>query len=221
MTGRFLREAPLFRCYSARVETLVIVRHGATAWNASGYSQGRKDVPLSDDGRRQVALLRDALAGYRFDRVFSSPLLRARQTAEGIGYEPEVLPDLIEIDRGHWEGHPADEIQRRWGKLHKQWYDDPAGLAMPGGESFDDLWARAERVARRLEEVPGPTILVAAHKAFNRVLVAVLTGLPSKGVWQIPQPQACRTVLVRAGDGWRATSVGDVSHLPPELRSSS
>ena len=53
------------------------------------------------------------------------------------------------------------------------------------------------------------------------VLVAVMTGLPSKGVWQIPQPQASRNVLVRSGDGWTATQVGDVSHLPPELRSSS
>jgi len=203
------------------VETLVLVRHGATNWNASGYCQGRKDVPLSDVGRSQVELLRDELAGYRFDRVFSSPLLRARQTAEGIGYEPEVLPDLIEIDRGHWEGHDGEEIKRRWGKLHKEWYDDPAGLAMPGGESFDDLWARVERVARRLDDEPAATILAAAHKAFNRVLIAVMTGLPTKGVWQIPQPQACCNVLVRTDGGWKATRVGDVAHLPPELRSSS
>jgi len=92
---------------------------------------------------------------------------------------------------------------------------------MPGGEAFDDLWARAERVAAELEAGPGETILAAAHKAFNRVLVAVMTGLPSKGVWQIPQPQASRNVLVRSGDGWTATQIGDVSHLPSELRSSS
>ena len=203
------------------METLVLVRHGATVWNASGYCQGHKDVALSDVGTRQVELLRDKLSGYRFDQAFASPLLRAQQTAQGIGYEPEILPDLIEIDRGHWEGHEADEIQRRWGKLHKQWYDDPAGLAMPGGEAFDDLWARAERVAERLESEPGETILAAAHKAFNRVLVAVMTGLPSRGVWQIPQPQASCNVLVRTDAGWKATLVGDVAHLPAELRSSS
>ena len=221
MTGRFLREAPLSRCYPAGVDTLVLVRHGATVWNASGYCQGHKDVALSDVGQRQVELLRDELADYRFDRAFASPLLRAQQTAQGIGYEPEILPDLIEIDRGHWEGHEPDEIKRRWGKLHKQWYDDPAGLGMPGGESFDDLWVRAEQVARRLQEEPGGTILAAAHKALNRVLIAVMTGLPTKGVWQIPQPQASCNVLVRTDTGWNATLVGDVAHLPPELRSSS
>jgi len=203
------------------VDTLVLVRHGATAWNASGYCQGHKDVALSDTGKRQVELLREELSDYSFDRAYASPLLRARQTAQGIGYEPEVLPELIEIDRGHWEGHGPDEIQRRWGKLHKQWYVDPAGLGMPGGEAFDDLWARAGRVAAQLEQGPGEKVLAAAHKAFNRVLIAVMTGLPSRGVWQIPQPQACCNVLVRSGDGWTATRVGDVSHLPPELRSSS
>jgi probable phosphoglycerate mutase len=203
------------------VDTLVLVRHGATAWNASGYCQGHKDVALSDVGLEQVALLKDALSGYAFDRAVASPLLRAQQTARGIGYEPDVMPDLIEIDRGHWEGHQPDEIQRRWGKLHKQWYDDPKGLGMPGGETFDSLWERATRVAQELEQGPGDTILAAAHKAFNRVMVAVLTGLPTKGVWQIPQPQASYNVLVRTGDGWEATHVGDVSHLPPELRSSS
>ena len=92
---------------------------------------------------------------------------------------------------------------------------------MPGGETFDDFWARAERVAKRLEEEPGETVLAAAHKAMNRVLVAVMTGLPSKGVWQIPQPQASCNVLVRTDGGWKAELVGDVAHLPPELRSSS
>jgi len=194
-------------------------------WRHAEAEEGQPDLErkLTAKGRRQA----QHVAAWLLQRLpskftlLSSPAVRARQTAEGIGYEPEVLPDLIEIDRGHWEGHEADEIQRRWGKLHKQWYDDPTGLAMPGGEAFDDLWARAGRVARRLEQEPGATILAAAHKAMNRVLVAVMTGLPSKGVWQIPQPQACCNVLVRTDDGWKATRVGDVSHLPPELRSSS
>ncbi|MHC4952649.1 MAG: histidine phosphatase family protein [Planctomycetota bacterium] len=203
------------------MKTLVLVRHGATAWNASGYCQGHKDVALSDDGKRQVEFLANALSDYRFDRAVASPLLRARQTAQGIGYEPEILPDLIEIDRGHWEGHEPDEIKRRWGKLHKAWYDDPKGLSMPGGEAFDDLWARAARVAKELEDGPGDTVLACAHKAFNRVLVAYMTGLPSKGVWQIAQPQTGCNILVRENSLWRATKVGDVSHLPPELRSDS
>ena len=70
------------------VETLVLVRHGATSWNASGYCQGHKDVPLSEAGARQIELLREQLSRFEFDRAYASPLIRAQQTCEGIGYEP-------------------------------------------------------------------------------------------------------------------------------------
>jgi broad specificity phosphatase PhoE len=201
------------------VSTLILVRHGATNWNASDFCQGHKDVALNDDGRRQIELLKDALSDYAIDRAFASPLQRAQETARILGYEPEILPDLIEIDRGHWEGHPMDEIRRRWGKLAKQWYDDPAGLSMPGGEAFDDLWERAGRLE---EQLSGDGVTLAcAHKAINRVLIARLLQRPTKGVWQIPAPQASCSILVHEGGTWTAELIGDVSHLPEELRSDS
>ena len=201
--------------------TLVLVRHGATSWNASGYCQGHKDVPLSAEGRVQVERLRGVSSGVVFDRAFASPLLRARETASILGYEPEILDGLIEIDRGHWEGHAAEEIKRRWGKLCKGWYDDPAGLAMPGGESFDDLRARARAVLDPVEGCGGARVLVCAHQAINRVLIAQALGRPTKGVWAIPQPQAGRSVLVFEDGVWRAETIGNAEHLPAELRSES
>jgi broad specificity phosphatase PhoE len=199
------------------VQTLVLVRHGATPWNENGYCQGRRDVALSDVGRAQAERLREALASVRFDRTFASPLARARETARLLGQEPEILYELIEIDRGHWEGHDAAEIQRRWGKLHRAWYDDPRGLGMPGGESFEEVWERAGLVLKRVQDCGAQTILACGHKALNRVLIARALDRPSKGVWAIPQPQACRTVLVRTNARWSAETIGDVSHLPPPL----
>jgi broad specificity phosphatase PhoE len=201
-----------------RVQTLVLVRHAATSWNESEYCQGHRDVPLSATGRRQVALLREALAELAFDRVYASPLSRARETARLLGREPRVLDDLTEIDRGHWEGHPPDEIRRRWGKLARAWYDDPTGLAMPGGEEFDALWVRAQRVLDLIASAGGRSVLACGHKAINRVIIARALGRPAKGVWAIPQPQACRTVLQRGPEGWRAEVIGDVAHLPAGLR---
>ncbi|MHC4930571.1 MAG: histidine phosphatase family protein [Planctomycetota bacterium] len=203
------------------MQTLVLVRHGATAWNENGYCQGRKDVPLSSRGREQAARTSEALAHLSFDRVFASPLDRAQETARHIRGDPEILEDLIEIDRGHWEGHEMSEVRRRWGKLCKVWYDDPTGETMPGGESFDGLWERAGRLLNRLEDCEAEWVLACGHKAVNRVLLARALDRPAKGVWQIPQPQACCSVLVREGGGWRAERIGDVSHLPDELRSDS
>ena len=202
-----------------RVLTLVLVRHAATPWNESRYCQGHKDVPLSATGRRQVALLREALGDLAFDRAYASPLSRAQETARLLGQEPEVIDDLTEIDRGHWEGHPPDEIRRRWGKLHRAWYDDPTGLAMPGGEEFDALWERGPRVLDRIVDLGGRYVLACGHKAINRVIIARALGRPAKGVWAIPQSQACRTLLHHGPEGWRAEIIGDVSHLPAEMRS--
>jgi probable phosphoglycerate mutase len=216
-----------------RVKRLVLVRHGATAWNERGLCLGRKDVPLSAAGRRQAELLRDALRGEEFDRVFSSPLARAVETARLLGHEPLLLDDLVEIDRGAWEGLAPDEIRRRDPDLHARWYADPTGLAMPGGETFSDLWERAGRALARLAE-GGDRILAVGHKATNRVLIARALGREAKGVWGIAQPQACRTELVadddrrpgggsggRPGPRYRAALLGEVSHLPPGLRSDS
>ncbi len=212
------------------METLVLVRHGATSWNESGYCQGHKDVRLSATGRKQVAHLRMELEDYRFDRAFASPLTRAIETAQGLGHEPTIVEDLIEIDRGHWEGHEPEEIRRRWGKLVKQWYDDPSGLVLPGGEAFDDLWERAGRMLARWESEEAETVVACAHKAINRVIIARATGRPTKGVWDIPQPQASYSVLhyeparsgrAAAGGKWTAETVGDVEHLPSGMRSDS
>ena len=195
-----------------------LLRHAATAWNEAARHQGRTDVDLSPAGERQAALLRDVLPD-RFDAVWASPLLRARRTALlASGTEPRVLEDLLEIDRGAWEGLDGAEIRSRWPDLHRGWYDDPSGLAMPQGESYDALCGRADRVLERLG-TGGERVLAVGHKAVNRVLIARALERPSKGVWGIPQPQACVTVLTGGPGAWRADRVGDVGHLPPELRS--
>jgi len=203
------------------VRTLVLVRHGATSWNENGYCQGRKDVHLNSRGREQIAFLRAALEQWAFDRVYASPLARARETATRLGGEPILLDDLTEIDRGHWEGHVSVEIKRRWGKLRRAWYDDPAGLAMPGGESFDALWERAGRALEAILAGGGECVLACAHKAINRVIVARATHRGSKGVWDLPCMQASYSVLLREGERWRAETIGCVDHLPAGLRSES
>ncbi len=199
------------------MKRLLLVRHGATAWNERGLCQGRRDVPLSDAGRRQAEALREALRGAAFDRVFSSPLARAVETARILGHEPLLLPDLVEIDRGEWEGLLPAEIERRDPGLHARWYADPTGLALPRGEAFGDLWERAGHALASMARSATGSVLAVGHKAINRVLIARALGREAKGVWGIAQPQACRTELV-AGDGrYRATLLGDVGHLPPEL----
>ena len=96
--------------------TLLLVRHGETDWNADGRLQGQTDRPLSDFGRRQARQLADGLEDEKLEAIYSSDLIRARETAEIVGERlglPVVLdPDLREKDWGTWEGLTAVERDR-------------------------------------------------------------------------------------------------------------
>jgi probable phosphoglycerate mutase len=154
--------------------TIVLVRHGATEWSAAGKHTGATDVPLSDAGRRDADRLRERLAGYDFALVLSSPLGRARETAEraGLGDRAVIDDDLRELDYGEYEGLTTPEIRDErpgW----SVWRD-----GSPGGERPDDAGERADRVIARLLEAGGD-VAVFAHGHLLRVLGARWIELPA------------------------------------------
>jgi probable phosphoglycerate mutase len=144
-----------------------LVRHGATAWSVTGQHTGRTDLPLTDEGRRQAVRLATRLARERFAVVLVSPLVRARQTADacGFGAVAEVEPDLIEWDYGAYDSLTAAEIRRD----RPGWTPWQGGF--PGGETLDEVAARAQRVVDRLRECDGDVALF-AHGHLLRVLAA-------------------------------------------------
>jgi broad specificity phosphatase PhoE len=152
---------------------LVLIRHGATEWSESGRHTGKTDVPLSDEGRRGAERLRERLAAYDFTLVLTSPLGRARETAElaGFGDVAQVEPDLRELDYGDYEGITTDEIRLErpgW----SVWRD-----GSPGGETPDQAADRADRVIARALEAGGDVALF-AHGHLLRVLGARWIELP-------------------------------------------
>jgi len=150
---------------------IVIVRHGETEWSAALKHTSQTDVPLTAAGRRRAKELASELEG-NYALVLCSPLLRARETAELAGFsDPVIDPDLHEWDYGELEGLTTEEIRTRrtgW----NLWRD-----GCPGGESPDDVAARADRVLERLRAVRGDC-LVFAHGHILRVLTARWLGMP-------------------------------------------
>jgi len=153
--------------------TLVLARHGATEWSATGRHTGRTDVPLSETGRRQAGALRDRLSRYEFALVLTSPLRRARDTCElaGLAEQAQLEPDLREFDYGDYEGRTTDQI-REERPAWSIWRD-----GAPGGETPDQVGERADRVIARALEAGGD-VAVFAHGHLLRVLGARWIELP-------------------------------------------
>jgi probable phosphoglycerate mutase len=150
-----------------------LVRHGETAWTLTGQHTGRTDLPLTKRGERQASELEAGLAALSFDRIFSSPLQRARRTAELAMPHARVQEDddLMEWDYGAYEGRRTADIEVErpgWRLLHD---------GSPGGETLDAVGTRADRVIGRLR-ARGGNVLLFAHRELLRILAARWIGLP-------------------------------------------
>ena len=161
---------------SELLSVVYLARHGETAWSLSGQHTGRTDLPLTERGERNARALGERLRGMAFARVFTSPLRRAARTCElaGFGSAAEIDPDLVEWDYGQYEGRRTAEIHAE--RPDWQLFRD----GCPGGESPDQIGARADRVVGRVRAVKGD-VLVFSSGHFLRVLAARWLGLAAAG----------------------------------------
>ncbi len=157
-------------------QLVYLARHGETAWSISGQHTGITDLPLTRRGECNARRLGARLAGLEFACVFTSPLQRAKQTCElaGFGSKAEVDLDLVEWNYGDYEGLRTAEIRAK----RPDWEMFRDGF--PGGESFDQIAARADRVVKRVRSVDGAVLLFSSGH-FLRVLAARWLGLKPQG----------------------------------------
>jgi broad specificity phosphatase PhoE len=155
---------------------VVLVRHGETEWSRTGRHTGRTDVPLTERGREQALAVGAALRDRTFARVLVSPRSRALETAGLAGFAEQAEPrdELVEWEYGDYEGRTTQEIRAErpdW----QLWRD-----GVPGGETVDEVGARADRVIAELRNTDGD-VLVVAHGHLLRILAARWLGLEPAG----------------------------------------
>jgi broad specificity phosphatase PhoE len=157
---------------SEELPIIYLARHGETAWSLAGRHTGLTDLPLTELGERNARRLRDRLSGLTFARVLTSPLQRARQTCElaGFGSVAEIVPDLVEWDYGEYESRRTVEIRAE--RPGWQLFRD----GCPGGESPQQVAARADRIVNHLRGLPGDTLLFSSGH-FLRILATRWIGI--------------------------------------------
>lgn len=172
---------------------LCLVRHGQTDWNLEGRYMGQSDIPLNEMGRQQAQALTKRLQGSSFACVYTSDLLRARETAGifGRALHLPVFTDvrLREINQGEWEGQLVEAIKTRYADVWKQRSLDPAAIRPPGGETVGEV---AERVQAALKEIawlyPADPVLIVSHGLAIATVICTVRGIPvGQAYSQIPE----------------------------------
>lgn len=204
---------------AGRPTRLLLLRHGQTELSVQRRYSGRGNPPLTAVGREQAARAAKMLAAKGgISAIVSSPLGRARETAEAagaaLGIEVRVVDGLTETDFGDWEGLTFREAAARDPELHARWLGDPS-LPAPGGESFDTVRERVEAVRRDLvARYPGANVVVVSHVTPIKTLLQLALGVGPSLLYRLHLDLASLSLAEFYPDGGSSVRlVNDTSYL--------
>ena len=154
---------------------LIFIRHGDTQWTAEKRYQGWSDLPLSEKGRKAIRILSQKIRHCAVDKIYASPLRRARDSAQAIA---KILKQKVHLDQrlkemrfGRWEGKTAAELIARQDPAYLAWLKNRARVS-PGGESYQALLRRVRAFLRDcLKKHPEDTVAVVCHGGPIRMLL--------------------------------------------------
>jgi broad specificity phosphatase PhoE len=203
---------------------LFIARHGETEFNRKGLLQGRGiDEPLNETGWQQAHSLASYLEKYRADALYSSSLKRSWQTAEPLQKlsELEILQkmDLDEMDFGKYEGTPYMDVSGELTELQRVWESGEVTRAIPGGESPQDVFERANGEVRSImDSFTGKTMVLILHGRLIRILLSEWLGYGLRNMQKIEHQNGSVYQLVYDGD-FKPVYLNKSDHLQisPEL----
>ena len=170
---------------------LLLARHGQSVSNAARRFQGGQDVALSELGARQAEALGRAIRRLPIAAVYTSPLERARRTAEiaaaGLGVPLTPVDDLRELSLGDWEGRTVEEVRALPGDPYEQWVRDPVACLPPGAEPLPEVQARVVSAMADIAAAHpnGQRVLIVCHGGVISAYLAHCLGLPLSSIWRL------------------------------------
>jgi broad specificity phosphatase PhoE len=199
---------------------IYLVRHGETEWNRVRRFQGRSNLPLNPAGRKQVRALAEALKNKPLTAIYTSPLIRALETARLIRVFHPSTPifeekGLIEMDLGEFDGMKAQDWAEQYPDFRKAWNENPASVKMPGGESLENVQARAKQTLELITRIypPDSTILISSHNFVNLTILCDLLKIPLNRFRELRQENAAFNVICKKGNRLYVELVNERSHL--------
>ncbi|MEW6230633.1 MAG: histidine phosphatase family protein, partial [Bacillota bacterium] len=190
-----------------------------TEWSKASRLQGSRDVPLCDAGRRDARMVASRLVTSKVERLLTSPLKRARETAEiigsVIGVRVEVAPELCEMSFGAFEGKSHDEIEAISPGFKKEWMTSPTTVVFPGGESLAELEARCVGFIKKVacEAEHAKAIAFVSHGQVIRTLLCWALGLGQNARNRFTVQCGSISVLEMDGAHVKLISLNETGHL--------
>lgn len=203
---------------------IYMVRHCEAMGNVKRVFQGSTDFDISDVGEQQLEYLKERFKDIEFDRIYSSPLKRARKTAEAVLGERKMLVQtefgLRELSGGFVEGKPFVEAFNAIPSLADAWDNHPQDFAPPGGEPMRDAYKRIWNTVLRLAKYnKDKTIVCATHGGVMRCLLCRLLKGSIEHLVDMPWSENTAVTLIEFNDAFEPKVIfyNDISHLPKEL----
>lgn len=198
---------------------IILTRHGHVNWIAPERFRGRADLPLTERGTAEARLTSRRVAALgSVAAVYTSPMTRSLRTAqiiaEPFSLDAQPIDALNDIHYGEWQGLTPDEARARWPDKVELWYRRPDLVAIPGGESLQDLLVRVAHALRVVvERHPEETVVLVGHDSVNRVILLHALELPLSRYWLLAQAPCAINEIIATRDGFLVHSVNETRHL--------
>jgi probable phosphoglycerate mutase len=199
--------------------TMILVRHGQTAWNAVERFRGREDIPLNDVGLSQAERTAQRIGRqWHPAAVYCSPLSRARATAEAVARRCRlsvmIQPGFIDIDYGRWQGMTPAEARLRYPRRARRWYRGARWIRPPAGESLSAVKRRCLKAVMEVAaKHPDQQVVIVGHTVVNRVILLGLLSVGLRHFWQLGQEPCAINVIELERGSFTVRSVNDTCHL--------